>query len=164
MSDQAMADAEPLSDQGADTVSVAFASIREAIASQKAALGTMERALRSLERETRRLKQTARAAKRIGGRPRRPTGFACPGAVSAELLEFLGRQPGEKVARTDATRAINAYIKEHRLQDTANARHIVPDTKLAALLLPDPGTELTYFNLQQHMNRHFLRSTPDDST
>ena len=158
-----MTEAELLSDQGADALGGAFASIRDAITTQRAALGAAERALRALERETRKLRQTARAAKRAGSRPRRPTGFACPGAVSAELLEFLGRQPGEKVARTDVTRAINAYIKEHKLQDAANARHIVPDSKLAALLAPLPGVELTYFNLQQHMNRHFIRTGPDHS-
>jgi chromatin remodeling complex protein RSC6 len=148
-----------------DPITAAFDAIREAIAGQKVAIGAIERSMKQLERETRRLRQTVRATKRASGsaRVRKPTGFACPGSVSPELLEFLGRQPGEKVARTDATRAINAYIKTHRLQDSTNARRILPDDKLRELLSPDPGTEITYFNLQQHMNRHFIRSSADVS-
>ena len=149
-----------------DPMKAAFDAIREAIAGQKAALGAIERSMKQLERETRRLRQTVRATKRAsgGGRTRKPTGFACPGDVTSELLAFLGRQPGEKVARTDATRAINAYIKAHRLQDSTNARRILPDEKLRELLAPEPGAEITYFNLQQYMNRHFIRASADVSS
>ena len=165
MSDQHMQDTAPETATEADPLVNAFDAIREAIAGQKAALGVIERSVKQLEKETRRLRQTLRATKRAsaGGRQRRPTGFACPGPVTPKLLAFLGRQPGEKVARTDATRAINAYIKTHRLQDATNAQRILPDDKLRELLSPDPGAELTYFTLQQHMNKHFLRPDADDS-
>ena len=57
---------------------------------KKAALGVIERSVKQLEKETRRLRQTLRATKRAsaGGRQRRPTGFACPGPVTPELLAF----------------------------------------------------------------------------
>lgn len=143
----------------ADALAAAITTMRTGLAAQKAGITAMERTLRRLERDVRRLQRAARppAARTGQGRRKRPTGFARPGAVTPALLEFLGRGPGELVARTEATRELNAYIKSNNLQDPADAKVIRPDVRLRQLLAVDEGTTLTYFNIQQHMNPHFVR-------
>jgi upstream activation factor subunit UAF30 len=90
--------------------------------------------------------------------PRAPSGFAKPTLISDELCAFLGKPVGTEMARTEVTKSITAYIKEHSLQHSENKRHIKPDTALKALLNVDDSTELTYFNLQKYMKVHFPKS------
>ena len=63
------------------------------------------------------------------------------------------------MARTEVTREINAYIREHKLQDKENGRKIIADKKLTGLLKLKKGDELTYFNLQKYMSPHFAKAT-----
>ena len=61
-----------------------------------------------------------------------------------------------KLARTQVTKEITAYIKEHNLQNQENKKIILPDKKLGALL--NAGKEeVTYFNLQKFMKVHFIK-------
>jgi len=89
---------------------------------------------------------------------RAPSGFVKPTLISAELASFLGKTAGTEMARTEVTREINAYIRDHQLQDKANGRIINADTKLSSLLKIPAGEELTYFNLQRYMSPHFTKS------
>jgi chromatin remodeling complex protein RSC6 len=91
---------------------------------------------------------------------RAPSGFVKPTLISAELAAFLGKSAGTEMARTEVTREINAYIREHQLQDKSNGRVINADTKLSSLLKIPAGEELTYFNLQRYMSPHFTKTTP----
>ena len=90
--------------------------------------------------------------------PRAPSGFAKPTLISDELCSFLGKPVGTEMARTEVTKSITAYIKEHSLQHAENKRRIMPDTALASLLNVDDSVELTYFNLQKYMKVHFPKS------
>ena len=74
------------------------------------------------------------------------------------MSTFLGRETGSEMARTEVTREINAYIREHKLQDKENGRRIIADAKLMALLKVTPTDELTYFNLQRYMSPHFAKA------
>lgn len=108
----------------------------------------------------RHLKETARKNKRKkrsdDGKPKRaPSGFAKPALISTELCTFLGKPEGTEMARTEVTKFLTSYIKEHNLQDQANKRRILPDKKLGKLLNPGKGEEVTYFNLQKYMKVHF---------
>jgi len=89
---------------------------------------------------------------------RAPSGFVKPTLISAELASFLGKTAGTEMARTEVTREINAYIREHQLQDKSNGRIINADTKLSSLLKIPTGEELTYFNLQRYMSPHFTKT------
>jgi upstream activation factor subunit UAF30 len=89
---------------------------------------------------------------------RAPSGFVKPTLISAELATFLGKTAGTEMARTEVTREINAYIRDHQLQDKANGRIINADTKLSSLLKIPAGEELTYFNLQRYMSPHFTKN------
>lgn len=98
-------------------------------------------------------KASKRRAKKTGNR--QPSGFVKPTNISAELANFLGKSKDTMMARTEVTREINAYIREHKLQDPANGRRILPDAKLRKLLGVKTNDELTYFNLQSYMKGHF---------
>ena len=86
---------------------------------------------------------------------REPSGFAKPSLISTELCGFLGKPEGTEMARTEVTKYLTQYIKEHNLQDEANRRKILPDIKLQSLLNVGKGDEVTYFNLQKYMKVHF---------
>jgi len=89
---------------------------------------------------------------------REPSGFACPSKISNELCEFLGVDYGTEMARTEVTKKMTHYIKDHNLQNPTNKRFIVPDDKLKSLLNVTDSDELTYFNLQKFLKTHFPKS------
>ena len=93
----------------------------------------------------------------ISGGRRVPSGFVKPSIISDQLAMFLGKPAGTKMARTDVSKEINTYIRVHGLQDPFNGRRINPDEKLKKLLGVSPNDELTYFNLQKYMSRHFYK-------
>jgi chromatin remodeling complex protein RSC6 len=89
---------------------------------------------------------------------RQPSGFAKPSKVTKELCEFMNKVEGSEIARTEVTRTLVAYIKENKLENTTNSKFISPDNKLKALLELDDNQELTYFNIQKFMNKHFVKN------
>jgi chromatin remodeling complex protein RSC6 len=89
---------------------------------------------------------------------RAPSGFAKPSKVTKELCEFMNKTEGTEIARTEVTRALVAYIKQNKLENTSNSKLISPDQKLKVLLGIDDGEELNYFNIQKYMNKHFLKT------
>jgi len=100
--------------------------------------------------------------KKVKGKRRRvvnpdapPSGFAKPGPVSDELRKFLNLGKDDLIARTEVTKAINAYCKEHKLQNEADKRKILPDTHLRKLLKMKKTDDLTFFNLQTYLKVHF---------
>ena len=100
--------------------------------------------------------------KKLRGKKRRvvdpdaqPSGFAKPGPVSDELRKFLDLGDDELIARTSVTKRINAYCKEHDLQDESDRRKINADASLRKLLRMSKEDKLTFFNLQTYMKVHF---------
>ena len=83
------------------------------------------------------------------------SGIAKPGYISPELCKFIGKDVGTEMARTEVIKHVNQYIKEHGLQDVKNKRIIRPDSKLQSLLKTKKTDEVTYFNLQTYMKRHY---------
>lgn len=84
-----------------------------------------------------------------------PSGFAKPNKISDELCDFIGEPRGTEKSRTDITRFINAYIKEHNLNKPENKRFILPDEKLRKILNVDAKEEINYFILQKLISHHF---------
>jgi chromatin remodeling complex protein RSC6 len=150
-----LAPAEPtLSEQSTDF----FAKIQQL----GAVISGLKSEYRALEKRwTRELKISAKNSnkKRKRAANRAPSGFVKPTKISDELASFLDKPTGSEMARTEVTRDINLYIRSNSLQDKANGRKINPDSKLAELLKIDAGEELTYFNLQKYMSRHFAKKT-----
>ena len=89
---------------------------------------------------------------------RAPSGFVKPTSISKDLAKFLGVAEDTKMARTDVTKMITAYVKDNKLQAPNNGRKILPDKKLMALLNCKSSDEVTYFNLQKYMKPHFIKS------
>lgn len=135
-----------------------FLSKLQALTTQIASLKTEFRSLE--KRSVRELKtaQKANAKRKRKSTNRAPSGFVKPTLISNELAGFLNKPVGTEMARTEVTREINGYIREHNLQDKENGRKINPDKKLASLLKIKSGDELTYFNLQRYMSPHFAKS------
>ena len=90
--------------------------------------------------------------------PRPPSGFAKPSLISNALCDFLNKPEGTEMARTEVTKNLTQYIKQHSLQDEQNRRKILPDDKLRKLLNVGDNDEVTYFNLQKYMKVHFPKS------
>ena len=65
-------------------------------------------------------KVNARRNKNKGSRA--PSGFVKPAEITPELAKFLGVSSDTKMARTDVTKMITAYVKKHQLQDKDNGR------------------------------------------
>ena len=115
---------------------------------------TLEKAM------AREMKIAAKASskKRRNNGNRKPSGFVKPTRISDELANFLGKEIGSEMARTEVSKEINAYIQSHSLQDKKNGRIIHPDAKLTKLLKVAKEDELTYFNLQRYMKHHFQKA------
>lgn len=125
-------------------------------------MGELRTEYRTLEKKMNREIKAANKAnqkrkRKLGNR--QPSGFVKPTPISSELATFLGKQAGTEMARTEVTREINSYIREHNLQDKTNGRKINPDQKLTKLLRIPKGDELTYFNLQRYMSPHFQKAS-----
>ena len=140
-----------------DQFSVFMAKL-QAVSSQFSSLRTEFRGLeRQVSREIKAAAKISAKRKRKTGN-RAPSGFVKPTLISNELAAFLGKPEGTEMARTEVTREINAYIREHKLQDKDNGRKIIADKKLTGLLKLKKGDELTYFNLQKYMSPHFAKA------
>jgi chromatin remodeling complex protein RSC6 len=106
---------------------------------------------------------------RKGKKPQRNTsgnknnGFSKPVEITAELCQFLGLEKGTLIARTDVTKGITKYIKEHQLQGEEDKRVINADAALKKLLSGgekklSADVPLTYFNLQTYLKRHYPKA------
>jgi len=94
---------------------------------------------------------------------RKPSGFARPSPLSDQLCEVLGVEKGTEMPRTTVTRLICKIIKDNGINDSVNKRQIdlsKPQAQaLKALLVPEPGATITYFNLQKYLKKHIGAAT-----
>lgn len=74
--------------------------------------------------------------------------FMKPLTPSADLAAVIGPQA---VPRTEVTKKIWEYIKQHNLQDPANKRNINADAKLKPIFGKD---QVTMFELTKLVNAH----------
>ena len=123
-------------------------------------LADVRRLQKSVQRHVRESnrKNRRRAARSADGAKRPPSGFAKPALISDSLCQFLGRPSGTEMARTEVTKELTQYIKQHSLQDSENKRRINCDSALKSLLNVSDSDEVTYFNLQRYMKIHFPTS------
>jgi len=129
-------------------------------------LRTLQTTLKELTTYTQKLekrvsKEQKAVQKRVNGKRRRapgssqPSGFSKPGPVSDEMRAFLKIGKDDLIARTQCTKRINAYCKEHGLQGVKDKRILNADKTLRKLLRLGVKDELTFFNLQKYMKIHF---------
>ncbi len=153
--------ATPTASQSSSSLTEDFAAFFTKLQSATALLSALKSDFRALEKKSARqlkVSQKASAKRKHSSVNRAPSGFVQPTLISDELAGFLGKDKGSKMARTEVTREINAYIRSNNLQDKENGRRINADNNLSTLLKLKKGEELTYFNLQRYMSPHFAKT------
>jgi upstream activation factor subunit UAF30 len=145
--------------ESSTNVEEGFDKLLSAIMGLKIHINTIQQHVRSLERTTK--KQVKRLEVELGKRKkkrtREPSGFAKPMKVSDKLCDFLEKPRGSEIARTEVTQYLISYIKDNGLQNEDNKKLITPDMKLNELLELDVEDDLSYFNIQKYMNKHFIK-------
>ena len=139
----------------APSVETMFEDVLKQLAEQKISLSTTISNVKKLQKEvTKNLKKKSK-----GGKKREPSGFTQPTKITPELSEFIGKENGVEVARTEVTKLLSAYIKNNNLQLESDKRKILPDKKLCKLLSCKKDDDVTYFNLQRWLKPHFISKT-----
>lgn len=152
----------------APTISDTLASLEQEFSSVIGTLGRLSADLTKIKSELRAYHSHAtrevKAAAKAKGRRNKPrsgdrpaSGFVKPTLISNELASFLGVKNGTEMARTEVTKALHAYIQQHKLKNKDNGRIIEADSALSKLLKLQKGDQLTYFNLQKYMTPHFAK-------
>jgi|UniRef100_A0A6C0CIH4 chromatin remodeling complex protein RSC6 len=135
-----------------------FTSILSTLSQFKVQITALSNQLKGLEKTVKKeIKQHKKeVTKKMSKGNRKPSGFAAASPISNDLCDFMGKDHGSEIARTEVTKFICSYIRENSLTTTENNRVIKPDDKLHVLLGTDDSTQVTYFNIQRYMNRHFI--------
>lgn len=147
---------KPVAEPGIDTSSL------DDLASKFSSLATLlketQAALKVLSKDYERMKKVISKTERKRANARtNPNGFAKPAKITDALCNFLGVPIGTELSRTDVTRKINSYIKEHNLNKPENKRIILPDDKLRAILGVKPNDEVSFFSLQRFLSPLFVK-------
>jgi chromatin remodeling complex protein RSC6 len=140
-----------------DWITEQFTTINDSLTLFKMQITNIQKVVKNVEKDVRKeLKSFRKDKKNEKDKAKRaPSGFAKPTKVTKELCMFLDKPEGSEIARTEVTKALVNYIKEHNLIELDNK--IVPDEKLKTLLGVEDEqlNDLTYFTIQKHMNKHF---------
>ena len=136
-----------------------FTEIFNTLHNLKETMSTLNKKIKILEKHTQKQqKKIIKIQQKQKREKKKPSGFATPTPISNSLCNFLDKPYGTQVARTEVTKYIVQYIKDHDLQNKENRKLINPDTKLMSLLELNPKDTLNYFNLQSFMNKHFIKN------
>jgi chromatin remodeling complex protein RSC6 len=145
-------------DEDLKSVTTYLNTVRETVMSL---LGHVKRLDKRVHREIKDARKRKRRVKvedgAEGAKPRTPSIFERPVAVTEELCAFLGLASGTLISRSQVTKGVNNYVKEKELK---NKHSIQPDASLKKLLAIPDGDNLTYFNLQKYLNRHYIKTVP----
>jgi hypothetical protein len=146
----------PVAEAATDNV---LSSIIDKVNSLSSHIKEIQASLKVLSKEyDKQQKIIEKAQKKRQNAKNSPSGFAKPNKISDELCDFIGVPHGTEKSRTDITRLINAYVKEHNLNKPENKRFILPDTKLKKILNVGDSEEINYFILQKLISHHFPAS------
>jgi len=153
-------------EESTDHIGKQFEGIIQTLGTFRQSITALQTQIRGLEKSVRKEMKTLHkeAAKNRNKGNRRPSGFAKPSKVSGELCTFMKKDAGTEIARTEVTQYLIQYIKDNGLQFAGNKKIILPDITLKKLLDVKDGEEVTYFNLQRLMNRHFIKASAEGVT
>ncbi len=138
-----------------------FTTINDSLTLFKMQINALQQKVKTVEKNVKKeLKHVKKDKKKEKPKSKRaPSGFAKPTKVTKELCQFMDKPEGSEIARTEVTKALVAYIKLNNLLEQGEdaKKKIVPDEKLKNLLGIDTEqlNDLTYFNIQKYMNKHF---------
>ncbi len=131
-----------------------FTTINDSLSLLKMQLTNLQKVVKIVEKDVKKELKTIKndKEKEKNKVKRAPSGFAKPTKVTKELCDFMNKPEGSEIARTEVTKALVNYIKEHKLMEDSK---IIPDEKLKSLLGVQEINDLTYFSIQKYMNKHF---------
>jgi chromatin remodeling complex protein RSC6 len=147
-----------------DSIEEQFSTISDTITLFKMQLSSLQNQVKSVEKTIKKELKNIKKDKKEKPKPKRaPSGFAKPTKVTKELCSFMDKPEGTEIARTEVTKALVSYIKTNNLYEKGQdaKKKIIPDEKLKTLLGINNNeiTDLTYFNIQKYMNKHFFKNT-----
>ena len=153
-------------DELSSPIDTQFTNILSTLSQFKTQITAISTHLRTLEKTVKReIKQHKKeVVKKQSKGSSKPSAFAAASPISSELCDFMGKEPGATVARTEVTKFICSYINTNDLTTVENKRVIKPDTKLKMLLGTEEDTVLTYFNIQRFMNKHFIKKEAEQTS
>ena len=97
---------------------VVIGDVMEKVAQLSTHLKSIQGALKVLVKEFDKQKKIVdKVQKKKDKAKKSPSGFAKPCKISDELCTFIGVDKGTELSRTDITRHINSYVKEHNLNN-----------------------------------------------
>lgn len=134
-----------------------LSTLRETAAAMVAQVKKLEKRVHREIKDARKRKRRVKVDENGVEVKRAPSIFERPTAISNELCHFLGKSNGSLMSRSEVTKAVNVYVKEKGLK---NKHDIKPDAPLKKLLGVPEGEQLTYFNLQRYLNKHYIKATP----
>ena len=157
-----MSEEQEVQDNTLDTwIMEQFTTINDSLTLFKMQITNLQKVVKTIEKDVKKeLKNIKKDKKKEKQKTKRaPSGFAKPTKVTKELCEFMNKPDGSEIARTEVTKALVNYIKENNLIELGedSKSKIVPDNKLKNLLgiQDNELNDLTYFNIQKYMNKHF---------
>lgn len=144
-----------------------FKAFKDSFRTQIVELKKMKKEMITMEKANDKL---TKKKKKSVGESGRKSGFSKPVAISKELSEFLGKEPGTTISRSEVTKAIGAYVRDHKLSNPENGREFLlnksaESKRLESLLDQTNKGEkpLGYFNLQKCIKHHFIKTAPADA-
>ena len=131
-------------------------TVETTIASLKGVLANIKRLEKRITKEIKdaRKKKRSQPKENPDGTPV-ISQFKKPRPISDELGLFLKKGKNASASRSEVTVAISTYIKEKGLGDK---HKIKADAALQKLLGITASDELTYFNLQKYLNKHYIKT------
>ena len=147
-----------------------FETMHETVTLLKTQMNLLQKEMKDIEKHIKKEMKTInnKQVKMKETKKRAPSGFAKPTKVTKQLCEFMNRPIGSEIARTEVTKTLVQYIKDNKLQEqnAETKNKIVPDQKLSLLLgiNNQEASELTFFNIQKYMNKHFKPASLESET
>lgn len=132
-------------------------AIRETLSSLITESKKLEKAVAKLQKAAEKRRRRKAGVEGVEGAVKRPCAFNLPRALSPELCAFMNLPADGQESRSNVTKYLTNYFKEH---DLKNKHDIKPDAKLKKLLKLADTDKLTYFNLQKFLNPHYIKTTP----
>jgi chromatin remodeling complex protein RSC6 len=157
--DNTVVESIPESPLSGDRVTAQFGDVLNTLSTFRSQVTMLQNQIKGLEKfVSKQMKTYEREFKKNKNKGnRKPSGFATPTPISDELCEFMKKPKGSQAARTEVTQYIIQYIKDNKLQWDQNRKIIKPNSHLTKLLSVKKNDEVTYFNIQRYMNKHFLK-------
>jgi chromatin remodeling complex protein RSC6 len=142
-------------DEDLKAVTLNLNTLKETVSAMLAQVKKLDKRVHREIKDARKRKRRAAPVEGAEVKPRALSIFERPTKVTDELCAFLGKPKDTLMSRSEVTKAVNNYVKEHNLK---NKHDIKPDAPLKKLLAIEDGTALTYFNLQKYLNHHYVKA------